>query len=233
VPAVSAVVATSPLRVVVGEDNMLARAGIVHVLEQIEDVQLVGVATDLPSVLEAVERLRPDAVVTDIRMPPTATDEGIQLARTLRSSHPEVGVVVLSQHAEPVYALVLFEEGSGGRAYLLKERLTDPEELATALREVAAGGSRVDNRIVDQLLQQADGRSPLDRLTPRERELLALLAAGHSNRGIAEAMSITRRAVERHVSAIFAKLGLDGSEQVNRRVAATLMYLSSASRGGQ
>jgi DNA-binding NarL/FixJ family response regulator len=229
----SAVASTSPLRVVVGEDNMLARAGIVHVLEQIEDVQLVGVATDLPSVLEAVERLRPDAVVTDIRMPPTATDEGIQLARTLRSSHPEVGVVVLSQHAEPVYALVLFEEGSGGRAYLLKERLTDPEELATALREVAAGGSRVDNRIVDQLLQQADGRSPLDRLTPRERELLALLAAGHSNRGIAEAMSITRRAVERHVSAIFAKLGLDGSEQVNRRVAATLMYLSSASRGGQ
>ncbi len=221
----------APIRVVVGEDNMLARAGIVHVLEEIEDVQLVGVRTDLAGVLDAVDRLRPDAVVTDIRMPPTATDEGIRLARELRTSHPGVGVVVLSQHADPAYALLLFEEGSSGRAYLLKERLTDPEELATALREVAAGGSRVDNRIVDQLLEQPRGDSPLDRLTPRERELLALVATGHSNRGIAEALSITRRAVERHVSTIFAKLGLDGSEQVNRRVTATLMYLASTDAG--
>lgn len=223
--------ARAPIRVVVGEDNMLARAGIVHVLEEIADVQLVEVCSDFAGLLEAVDRLRPDAVVTDIRMPPTATDEGIRLARELRSSHPEVGVVVLSQHAEPVYALVLFEEGSGGRAYLLKERLTDPEELATALREVAAGGSRVDNRIVDQLFEQSSRDAPLGLLTPREHELLALVAAGHSNRGIAEELSITRRAVERHVSAIFAKLGLDGSEQVNRRVTATLMYLASSGRG--
>ena len=177
--------ARAPIRVVVGEDNMLARAGIVHVLEEIADVQLVEVCSDFAGLLEAVDRLRPDAVVTDIRMPPTATDEGIRLARELRSSHPEVGVVVLSQHAEPVYALVLFEEGSSGRAYLLKERLTDPEELATALREVAAGGSRVDNRIVDQLFEQSSRDAPLGLLTPREHELLALVAAGHSNRGIA------------------------------------------------
>ena len=220
-----------PIRVVVGEDNFLAREGIVRVLGELEDVELVGVAADLPELSEAVARLRPDVVLTDIRMPPTSTDEGIRIARELRSTHPEIAVVVLSQHVEPLYALALFENGSHGRAYLLKERLVDKRELGEALRDTAAGRARVDARVVDELLARRARmeRSGLEQLTKREREILALVAEGRSNAAIADLLSITRRGVERHVSAIFTKLDLSGPD-VSRRVKATLVYLADSGR---
>ena len=220
------------IRVVVGEDNLIARAGIARLLEGFHDVVLAAACADLPSLEEAVERLRPDAVLTDIRMPPTGTDEGIRLAQTLRTSHPEIGVVVLSQHVEPLYALALFEGGASGRAYLLKERLVDPGELVRSLREVVAGGSVVDPRVVDEVMKQRRevDDSPLARLTPRESETLALVAEGRSNTAIADELGITRRAVERHINAIFAKLELAEPERVDRRVTAALLYLAQGER---
>jgi DNA-binding NarL/FixJ family response regulator len=215
------------MRVVVGEDSFLAREGISRVLERIEGVELVGTGADLEEVRRVIEESAPDVVLTDIRMPPTGTDEGIRLAAELRSSHPEIGVVVLSQHAEPLYATALFEQGSEGRAYLLKERLRDREELSRALHEVAAGGSVVDPRVVEELLaaQRRNKASKLDRLTPRELEILSLIAEGRSNTAIAEQLVVTRRAVERHINAIFWKLDLGESEDVSRRVKAVLVYL--------
>ena len=216
------------IRVILGEDDFIAREGISRLLESLDGFELAAACGDLASLEEAVERERPDAVLTDIRMPPTGTDEGIRLARALRASHPEVGVVVLSQHVEPLYALALFEDGSQGRAYLLKERLADTGELARALREVVAGGSVVDSRVVDEVLgqrrRQADSR--VARLTPRERETLALVAEGLSNGAIADTLGITRRAVERHINAIFSKLELTDPVGVDRRVTATLVYLA-------
>jgi DNA-binding NarL/FixJ family response regulator len=215
------------LTVVLGEDNYLVREGIVRVLEELDGIELVESCADLDSLRAAVDRARPAVVLTDIRMPPTLTDEGIRLARELRETHPETGVVVLSQHVEPLYALALFESGSDRRAYLLKERLRDGEELGRALREVAAGGSLVDPRVVDVLLTRLSAReeSPLGRLSPREQEILALVAEGRSNSAIAEALVITKRAVERHINAIFAKLELADSADVSRRVKAALVYL--------
>jgi len=164
-------------------------------------------------------------VLTDIRMPPTNTDEGIRYAGELRSSKPEIGVVVLSQHADPAYAMSLFENGSSRRGYLLKERLRDTDELARALREVAAGRSLVDPRIVDQLVSARLGDPGIEKLTPREREFLALIAEGRSNTFIAESLEITKRAVERHINGIFVKLDLPEDGDVNRRVKAALLYL--------
>jgi DNA-binding NarL/FixJ family response regulator len=219
------------IRVVLGEDSFLAREGIVSVLQTIEDVELVGVAGDLDSLREVIDGESPDVVLTDIRMPPTNTDEGIRLATELRSSAPRVGVVVLSQHAEPLYASALFQQGSGRRAYLLKERVKDRVEFARALTEVADGGSVVDPRIVDELLayqkQQHDSR--LDQLTPRELEILGLIAEGRSNTAIASQLVITKRAVERHINSIFWKLDLGESEDVSRRVKAVLLYLHGLS----
>jgi DNA-binding NarL/FixJ family response regulator len=216
------------IRVVVGEDSFIAREGIIRVLEAFDDLELVGAAGDLSGLRMAVDQLRPDVVVTDIRMPPSETDEGIRFAEELRSTHPEVGVVILSQHIEPLYALTLFEHGSPGRAYLFKERITDGEQLGRAVREVATGGALVDPRVVDELLGHWNDRadSPLARLTPRERETLALVAEGRSNGSVAAALGITERAVERHINAIFSKLELTEPEKVNRRVKATLLYLS-------
>ena len=218
----------APIRLVLGEDSYLAREGITRVLEALDGVVLLESCGDLDALLDAVERQRPDVVLTDIRMPPTLTDEGIRIARELRSTHPEIGVVVLSQHVEPLYALALFEHGSDRRAYLLKERLRDPAELGRAVSEVAAGGSLVDPRVVDALLTRWGARagSPIERLSPREREILALVAEGRSNSGIADGLVITRRAVERHINAIFAKLELNESVDVSRRVKAALLYLS-------
>ncbi|HSC90220.1 MAG TPA: response regulator transcription factor [Gaiellaceae bacterium] len=220
------------IRVVLGEDDLIAREGIARLLEGFDDVVLAAARADLPSLEDAVERLRPDAVLTDIRMPPTGTDEGIRLAQMLRTSHPEIGVVVLSQHVEPLYALALFQGGAAGRAYLLKERLVDPGELARALREVVAGGSVVDPRVVDEVMMQRreEVDSPLARLTPRETETLALVAEGRSNTAIADELGITRRAVERHINAIFAKLELADPERVDRRVTAALLYLAQGER---
>ncbi|HUK97950.1 MAG TPA: response regulator transcription factor [Gaiellaceae bacterium] len=218
------------VRVVLGEDSFLAREGIVSALGAIDDVELVGACGDLDELRDAIARESPDVVLTDIRMPPTNTDEGVRLAAELRSSHPEVGVVVLSQHAEPLYATTLFEQGSARRAYLLKERVKDRDELHRALQEVADGGSVVDSRIVDELVsfQRRRKDSKLDELTPRELEILGLIAEGRSNTAIAAQLVVTKRAVERHINQIFLKLDLGDSEDVSRRVKAVLMYLNGS-----
>jgi DNA-binding NarL/FixJ family response regulator len=217
-----------PIRVVAAEDSFLAREGIVSILGAIDDVELVEMSGDLDELRDAVERTSPDIVLTDIRMPPTNTDEGIRFAAELREEHPEMGVVVLSQHAEPRYALALFNAGSDRRAYLLKERLHDKSELSRALHDVAAGRSLVDSRVVDKLVsaRQRD-HSELTKLTPRELEILALIAEGRSNGSIAATLGITKRAVERHINAIFLKLDLGEAEDVSRRVKAALLYLGS------
>jgi len=215
------------IRVVLGDDSFLAREGIARVLETIQDVDLVAACGDLDELRITVDREKPDAVVTDIRMPPTNTDEGIRFAGELRRSHPDVGVVVLSQHAEPSYAMSLFEDGSTQRAYLLKERVRDEDELARALREVVAGRSLVDPRIVDKLVSARARHDPgLEKLTPREREILAMIAEGRSNTWIATKLEVTKRAVERHINGIFLKLDLGEASDVNRRVKAALLYLT-------
>jgi len=219
------------VRVVLGEDSFLAQEGIVSALERIEGIVLVGVAADLEALRALIATESPDVVLTDIRMPPTNTDEGIRLAAELRSSNPGVGVVVLSQHAEPLYATALFERGAERRAYLLKERVKDREELQRALLEVADGGSVVDSLIVEELLsfQRRREESKLDRLTPRETEILGMIAEGRSNAAIALQLVVTKRAVERHINSIFWKLDLGDSEDVSRRVKAVLLYLRGLS----
>jgi DNA-binding NarL/FixJ family response regulator len=215
------------IRVVLGEDSFLVREGVATVLGNLDDVELVDTAGDLDELRASVERAKPDVVVTDIRMPPSNTDEGIQFAEELRSSHPDVGVVILSQHAEPRYAVALLSGGSGRRAYLLKERLTDEAELNLAVRNVAAGESLIDSRVVEKLVNARQKRdSELGKLTPREFEILGLIAQGRSNGWIASKLTITKRAVERHINAIFLKLDLGEPEDVNRRVQAALLYLS-------
>ena len=220
------------VRVILGEDSYLAREGIVRALEAAAGIEVLAVCDDLDSLRRAIDELRPDVVLTDIRMPPTGSDEGIRLANELRRTHPDIGVVVLSQHADPVYATALLEEGSDGRAYLLKERVKEPAELVRALQEVADGGSVVDARIVETLLAAQDRResSRVHTLTAREREILALLAEGRSNAAIADTLVITKRAVERHINSIFAKLDLKELPDVSRRVQATLIYLAGGSR---
>jgi DNA-binding NarL/FixJ family response regulator len=216
------------IRVVLGEDSYLAREGITRALADEDDIEVVAICDDLDSLRRAIDESSPDVVLTDIRMPPTNTDEGIKLAAELRARHPEIGVVVLSLHAEPLYAMRLLEEGSDGRAYLLKERVNERSELSRALHEVANGRSVIDPRIVEGLLaarrQRADSR--LDALTPREQEILALIAEGWSNSAIAERVVITKRAVERHINSIFLKLDLGDSGDVSRRVKAALLYLA-------
>jgi len=216
--------------VVLGEDSFLAREGIVSALEAIDEVELAGVCSDLDELRTAIDKDSPDVVLTDIRMPPTSTDEGVRLATELRSTHPEIGVVVLSQHAEPLYATTLFEQGSARRAYLLKERVKDRDELRRALLEVADGGSVVDSRIVDELVafQRRRKDSKLDELTARELEILGLIAEGRSNTAIAAQLVVTKRAVERHINQIFWKLDLGESEDVSRRVKAVLLYLNGS-----
>jgi DNA-binding NarL/FixJ family response regulator len=216
------------VRVVVGEDSFLMREAIAALLHDTAGIELVAACEDADSLRAAIERERPDVVLTDIRMPPDHRDEGIKLANELRETRPEIGVVVLSQHAEPAYAVLLFEDGSHGRAYLLKESLKDREELVRAVVTVAEGGSVVDPLIVDELLeiQRLRRDSPLDRLTPRELEILGLIAEGRSNAAIAQKLVVTKRAVERHINSIFLKLGLRDSEDVSRRVKAALLYLA-------
>jgi len=216
------------LRVVLAEDNALLRQGVSQLLEREDDLELVGAAADLPTLLELVERERPDVVVTDIRMPPTGTDEGIRAAAELRERHPGIGVVVLSQYAEPSYALALLGEGAAGRAYLLKERVSDVEEVARAIREVAAGRSVIDPTVVEALVSASTRRrkSAMDHLTPREREVLEQMATGRTNAAIAAELVLSERAVEKHTNAIFVKLGLSEERDVNRRVAAVLVYLA-------
>ncbi len=216
------------LRVVVAEDNLLVREGIVRLLSTAPDIDVVALCGDYKQVIAAVEDQDPDVVVTDIKMPPTSTDEGIRLAGQLRGRHPSVGVVVLSQYSNPGYVLALFEDGSDGRGYLLKERLGDRSVLVSAIRSVAAGGSSLDPKVVDVLVfaRSEAASSPLADLTPREREVLAEIAQGKSNTAIAEALFLTRRAVEKHINSIFTKLGLGSADDVSKRVKATLMFLA-------
>jgi DNA-binding NarL/FixJ family response regulator len=216
------------IRVVVGEDSVVIREGIEHMLERVEDIENVAACADAATLRAAIAEQRPDVVLTDIRMPPTGTDEGIQVAVELRETAPEVGVVVLSQHVEPAYALALLEGGSAGRAYLLKDRLRDSTVLTRAIREVADGGSLVDPVVVDQLVAARAHRedSPLRELTERELQILGMIAEGRSNAAIADELVVTKRAVERHINAIFLKLRLREDEDVSRRVKAALLYLA-------
>ena len=218
----------TPIRVALGDGSYLAREAITNVMDEIPSSELVGTATDLDSLRDLVDEVRPDVVLTGINMPPTHTDEGIRLAAELRISHPTMGVVILSRQADADYAAALFEAGSDRRAYLLKERLTNPGELSRALRTVAAGGSFVDPFIVERLVATRNGHDATlrDRLTPRELEILGLIAEARSNTAIAAQLGITRRAVERHTNTILSKLDLPESTDHNRRVQATLVYLA-------
>jgi DNA-binding NarL/FixJ family response regulator len=217
-----------PVSVAVADDSLIVREGVSQILGRQPDLEVVASCGDLPSLLEAVDSARPDVVVTDIRMPPTSTDEGIRVAALLRERHPDVGVVVLSNYAEPAYALALLESGSEGRAYLLKERVHDRSQLVAAIEAVAAGGSMMDPKIVEPLMV-AKGRaesSPLAVLTSREREVLAEIAKGKSNSAIADSLFLTKRAVEKHINSIFLKLNLSFAEDVSKRVKATLLFLA-------
>ena len=221
------------IRVALAEDNVLLREGMSRLVEARDDFELVGVASDLPELLALVEAQSPDVVVTDIRMPPTGTDEGIRAAAWLRANRPGTGVVVLSQYTSPAYALALLEEGSAGRAYLLKERVAGVGELSRAISTVAQGGSVIDPLVVDELVRARSARrtSDLSWLTPREAEILAEMAQGKSNAAIAATLGVSERAVEKHTNSIFAKLGLSEERDVNRRVKAVLLYLSDPGGG--
>ncbi len=215
------------LRVVIAEDSLLMREGISAVLTLEDDIEIVEECGDYDALLAAVERHDPNIVVTDIRMPPSQTDEGIRAAAAIRSSRPGIGIVVLSHFIEPSYALRLFEQGSDGIAYLLKERVADPSELASAIRTVARGGSIVDPRVVDALVAARTERSSiLSRLTERELEVLAEVAKGFNNAAIGQALFISSRSVEKHINSIFTKLDLSFEEDTNRRVRAVLVYLA-------
>jgi DNA-binding NarL/FixJ family response regulator len=218
-----------PVRVVVADDNLLFREGVLRVLDGEPGVDVVGVCDDLPSLAQAVERESPDIVLTDIRMPPSGGDEGIRFAMELRKSRPGIGVIALSQFAEPEYALALLEGGSVGRGYLLKEHVHDRTQLVSAIESVASGGSAVDPTIIDGLIggRSADADSPLRELTPRELEVLAEIAQGKSNAAIAQSLVLTKRAVEKHINSIFLKLGLGDSADVSKRVKAALVFLSA------
>jgi DNA-binding NarL/FixJ family response regulator len=220
-----------PIRLVLADDHYLVREGVRRLLESEPEFEVAAVCSDLGSLLEAVEEHEPDVVVTDIRMPPGGVDEGIQAAERLRKTHPAVGVVVLSQYANPSYALALLEHGSDGRAYLLKERVEDLKQLVTAIQAVAAGGSVVDPKVVDALVAESgrDERSPLNQLTPRERDVLREMAEGKNNAAIADALFLTERSVEKVVHSIFLKLGLTWEPAVNRRVKAVILYLAESS----
>jgi DNA-binding NarL/FixJ family response regulator len=218
------------LRVVFAEDNYLVREGTAALLQAVPDLELLTSVEDLDSLLAAVEEHAPDAVITDIRMPPTHTTEGIDAARRIRAEHPEVGVVVLSQYAEEDYAYELLKDGAAGLGYLLKERVADLEELVRAVGEVAKGGSVLDPKVVESLVARKDRmeRSPLAQLTERERQVLEHMAQGKNNAAIARSLFLTERAIEKHINSLFHKLGLSEEPDVHRRVMAVLAFLREA-----
>jgi DNA-binding NarL/FixJ family response regulator len=217
------------IRVVIGEDIFLVREAVERILGESQRIEVVSSSGDRDSLIAAIEAEQPDAVVVDIRMPPTGTDEGIQVARALRESHPQIGVVVLSQFADPEYVLALLESGSEGRAYLLKERLRDAEQLVSAIEAVVAGESIVDPKVVEVLAKARTiaKDSPLSELTPRERQVLSEIAEGKSNAAIARSLVLTKHAVERHINSIFTKLQLGTPDDVSLRVKAALLFLAS------
>jgi DNA-binding NarL/FixJ family response regulator len=216
----------TPLRVVLADDHDLIRKGVAAVLSVIDDVELVAEAHDLDSVLAAVDEHKPNVLVTDIRMPPTGTDEGITAALSVRAANPDLGVVVLSQFAEPEYVLQLFEDGSDRLGYLLKDKV-NPAELERAVRSVASGGSAVDGSIVDVLVQGRSRKpSAIHRLTPRERDVLSCIAEGLNNGAVADRLVLSEKAVAKHINSIFSKLNLGEEQHAHRRVKAVLLWLS-------
>ena len=218
------------IRLVLAEDHYLVREGVRRLLELRPEFEVVAVCSDLGSLLAAVDAERPDVVVTDIRMPPDGIDEGIQAAERLRETNPDVGVVVLSQYANPKYVLALLEGGSGRRAYLLKDRVSDVDQLAGAIHAVAEGGSVIDSKVVDALVAETarDEESPLGQLTPRERDVLREMAEGKNNAAIAEALVLTERSVQKVIHSIFLKLGLTWEPAVHKRVKAVILYLAES-----
>jgi DNA-binding NarL/FixJ family response regulator len=215
---------------VLAEDDYLVREGVRRLLETRPEVEVAAVCSDLGSLLDAVDAEKPDVVVTDVRMPPSSVDEGIRAAERLRETHPEIGVVVLSQYANPSYVLSYLEGGSAGRAYLLKERVKDLEQLVAAIRAVADGGSVIDPKVVDALVADnvRSEESPLSQLTPRERDVLHEMAVGKNNAAIAEALFLTERSVEKVIHSIFLKLGLTWETAVHKRVKAVILYLAES-----
>jgi DNA-binding NarL/FixJ family response regulator len=218
------------IRIVLAEDHFLVREGIRGLLDAQPDLEVAAVCGDLDALLAAVETERPDVVVTDIRMPPGDSDEGIQAAERLRGSDPDVGVVVLSQFANPAYALALLESGSARRSYLLKERVGDVEQLVSAIRAVAEGGSVIDPKVVEALVAQnaRSDESPIGQLTPREHDVLREMAAGKSNAAIAETLFLTEGSVEKVIHSIFQKLELTYETSIHKRVKAVIMYLAAS-----
>jgi DNA-binding NarL/FixJ family response regulator len=221
-------VTSGPIRVVLADDHYLVREGVARLLTTQPDLEIVATCSDLDSLLATVEAQRPDVVVTDIRMPPSRSDEGIRAAARLRETHPDIGVVVLSQYAEPAYALVLLEGGSARRAYLLKERVDDVQQLAGAIRAVAGGGSVIDPKVVEMLMADRSRTqpSPLDELTPRERDVLQEMAEGKNNAAIGQALFLTERSVEKVIHSIFQKLGIAWEKEIHKRVKAVVLYLA-------
>jgi DNA-binding NarL/FixJ family response regulator len=229
------IVVGMPLRVVFADDNYLVRQGTAALLATSPDVELVETVGDPSALLASVNSRKPDAVLTDIRMPPTFTTEGIETARQIRARHPGIGVVVLSQYAEEEYAFDLLKDGVSGLGYLLKERVSEIDEVVRALHEVARGGSALDPKVVEGLLERGSARasSPLLGLTDRETEVLQKMATGLSNAAIAKALYMSERAVEKHITAVFQKLGLSEEAQVNRRVSAVLAFLEAGGAPGE
>lgn len=221
-----------PIRVILAEDSFIVREGVARLIDTVADLELVASCADYDSLMKAVEEHRPDVVLTDIRMPPSGTDEGIRAAAEIRRRWPEIGVVVLSQHADAPYAISLFEGGSERRAYLLKERVADLDHLLAAIRDVASGGSVVDPKVVEELVASRARRqeSALRSLTQRETEVLAEMAQGKNNHAIAESLVLSDRAIEKYINTIFSKLGLSAETELHRRVKAVLVYL--AEQGG-
>jgi DNA-binding NarL/FixJ family response regulator len=219
------------IRVIIAEDTFLVREALVQVFDGAPEFEIVGLSDNLDDLMQSIKTLSPHVVVSDIRMPPTGVDEGIMMAESLRESHPEIGVVIVSQYLDSTYVLRLFERGSSGRAYLLKEQVADRNQLRRAVEQVAEGGSMVDPLVVDALVTARDNveHSKLSELTPREWDVLARVAEGKSNATIAEELYLTKRAVEKYVHAIFVKLDMPDDVEVSRRVKATLLYLRQGS----
>jgi DNA-binding NarL/FixJ family response regulator len=216
--------------VVIADDNLIAREGVQHILEAQPGFEVVASVGDLGELAAAVDRERPDVVLTDIRMPPSLSDEGIRFANRLRTTHPDIGVIVLSQYDEPRFALSLIEAGSDRRGYLLKERVSDHAQLRSAIAAVVQGGAVIDPKLVDALVsgKARIERTPLAELTPRERDVLGEIAQGKSNSAIAASLVLTKRAVEKHINSIFFKLDLGPGDDVNKRVKAALLFLSAS-----
>ncbi len=214
------------MRVVIAEDSVLLREGVARILEE-ADFEVVGRSSTADDLLLKVRSYSPDVAIVDIRMPPTHTDEGLRAAQTIREKHHDVGVLVLSQYVEPTYAMELIADDAQGVGYLLKDRISDVDEFVSAVRRVADGGSALDPAIVTRLLGRRRGDDPVGSLTPREREVLELMAEGRTNQAIAQRLVVTERAVEKHVTSIFGKLGLPASAEDHRRVLAVLAFLDS------